>query len=141
MGIWGEWWSSTETISDTTRGDRMLLNYNNATALLATGPKEIGLSIRCLKDTTGSGLGIIDNNFHNNIVLHPNPTNGNFSINLGNNFRYLKVHISDISGRIIQEHKYNNSQYLNLDLDKPSGIYFLTITSEGQKAVLRLVKQ
>jgi uncharacterized protein (TIGR02145 family) len=140
LGVWGEWWSSTEAPSNSALGDRLLLNYNNSTALLADGPKEIGLSVRCLKDTSSSGLGIIDNSFKNDIVLYPNPTNGIFRINLGNNFSYLIVHISDLNGRIVQSNEYNNSQFLNLSIEEPAGIYFLTIESEGQRAVLRLVK-
>ncbi len=86
-------------------------------------------------------VGIIDNNFGNKLVLYPNPTNGNFSIDLGVNYQNVKITITDLTGIIIRSTTYNNSRLLNLKLDEPAGIYFLGIESGNKKAVIRLIKE
>ncbi|MFT6166369.1 MAG: hypothetical protein ACJASF_001056, partial [Vicingaceae bacterium] len=87
------------------------------------------------------GVGIIENNFGNELLLYPNPTDGNFSIDLGNNYQTTAITITDLSGRTIQIKRYNDSQLLNLKLDEPAGVYLLIIESGDKKAVIRLVKE
>jgi hypothetical protein len=87
------------------------------------------------------GVGIIENDYGNQVLLYPNPTDGNFSIDLGNNYQTTVVTITDWSGRTIQSKRYNDSQLLNLKLKEPAGVYFLIIKSENKKALIRLVKE
>ena len=75
------------------------------------------------------------------INLFPNPTDGNFSIDLGENHQTVKVIITDLGGRLIQSNNYNDSQLLKLKLEEPSGIYLLMVESGNKKAVIRLVKE
>lgn len=75
------------------------------------------------------------------IKLFPNPTDGNFAIDLGENHQEVTITVSDMCGKIIHSTKYTNSKLLNLKLDEPAGIYLLTIESEDNKEVIRLVKQ
>lgn len=77
----------------------------------------------------------------NKILVYPNPSNGAFSVDLGDSYRSINVRVSDISGKLIISENHSNSQILNLDLNEPAGIYFITIESEEQIAVIRLMKQ
>tara|TARA_B110000090_G_scaffold199178_1_gene238811 strand:+ start:99 stop:2777 length:2679 start_codon:yes stop_codon:yes gene_type:complete len=88
-----------------------------------------------------STLGVIENNFGNNLLLYPNPTNGNFSIDLGKKYKTVTINIVDINGKSIQFKKFNESQLLNLKLEEPAGVYLLRIESEEKKAVIKLVKK
>jgi hypothetical protein len=90
---------------------------------------------------TITSLGIIENTFGNKLRLYPNPTSENFSIDLGDNYQTTVITITDLSGRIIQLERYNDSQLLNLKLNAATGIYLLIIDSENKKAVIRLVKE
>jgi hypothetical protein len=90
---------------------------------------------------TVTGLSIMESNFANELLLYPNPTNGNFSIDLGKNYQAVTIIIADLKGEVIQSNTYNNSQLLNLKIEEPAGVYLLTIVSAGKKAVIRLVKE
>jgi uncharacterized protein (TIGR02145 family) len=99
-----------------------------------------GMSVRCMKDYVG-GVGVLENNFRDDLIIFPNPTSGNFSVDLKDNFNSIKVSITDVNGRLIQSSEYNDTQILNLNLNEPSGVYFLTIKSVEHSAVIRLIKQ
>lgn len=86
-------------------------------------------------------VGIIENDFGNGLLLYPNPTDGNFSIDLGKNYNNLTITMSDLNGRIIHSKNYNENQLLNLKIEEPAGIYLLMIESGDKKAIIRLVKE
>ena len=88
-----------------------------------------------------TSVGIVENNFGNELLIYPNPTDGNFSIDLGQAYNAVTITITDLNGKLIQSNTYNESQLLNLRLDEPDGIYLLMIESEEKKAVIRLMKE
>ena len=55
----------------------------------------------------------------------------------------IEKRITDLglNGKIIQSKSYTDSQFLNLKLEEPTGIYLLIIESGSKKAVIRLVKK
>ena len=84
-------------------------------------------------------IGIIENTFEVNPIIYPNPTDGNFSIDLGVNYETTHVTITDLNGKTIQTSTYFKKQLLNLKLKESSGVYLIVIESEDKKAVCRLV--
>lgn len=96
-------------------------------------------------DTTAcvniSSVGMFENSFGNDFAVYPNPTTGSFSIDLGANNDSGQIKITDINGRLVNTLAFNNSSKLNLNLEEPAGIYFLTITSLDKTAVIKLVKK
>ncbi|MDP2176492.1 MAG: T9SS type A sorting domain-containing protein [Bacteroidota bacterium] len=85
--------------------------------------------------------GIVMNSFGNGLVVYPNPTNGNFSIDLGTVYVNIKISITDISGKLIESIAVSESQVLNLDIKEPSGTYIITILSDNNKAVIKMIKK
>lgn len=90
---------------------------------------------------TVSGVGIMENNFGDELLIYPNPTDGNFSIDLGSNYESILVTMTDLSGKKIMSETYNNSQLLNLKINEPNGIYLLVVESENKKAIIKLIKK
>ncbi|MBT6515002.1 MAG: T9SS type A sorting domain-containing protein [Crocinitomicaceae bacterium] len=90
---------------------------------------------------TVTGVGIIENDFGNRLLLYPNPTNGEFSIDLGETYDAVTIAMTDLNGKLIQSKSYYGLQLLNLDLDEPAGVYLLMIESGEKKAVIRLIKE
>jgi hypothetical protein len=88
-----------------------------------------------------TGLGILENSFGDRLIMFPNPTKGNVSINLGAIYPLTKVTITDINGKKINSNTYKNTSELNFELDQPNGIYFLVISSANKKAVIRVIKE
>lgn len=98
-------------------------------------PEDYSATVTC------STLGVNENNFENEFTIYPNPTEGEFSIDLGQNYPNTTIIITDLLGKIIQTKRYNNSQLINLNIKKSKGIYLLIIESGYKKAVIRLVKE
>ncbi|MBN4051498.1 SBBP repeat-containing protein, partial [bacterium AH-315-M05] len=88
-----------------------------------------------------SPVGIIAHNFANELIIYPNPTHGDYSIDLGANYENATITITDILGKIIQTNTFNQNRLLNLKIEHTPGIYFLTIHSGNSQAILKIIKQ
>jgi len=86
-------------------------------------------------------IGIIENNFESRVSLYPNPTNGLFSIDLGEIFDVAIISINDIHGKLIDSKSITSAQIIDLSIDQPAGIYLVSITAGDKKAVIRLMKK
>ncbi len=85
-------------------------------------------------------IGIAENTFGEQFTIYPNPTQGEFSLDLGDNYKTANISVSDLNGKLIQSASYTNAQFLNLELLAPVGIYMLSIEAADQKIMVRLVK-
>jgi len=85
--------------------------------------------------------GIIENDFESTFVIYPNPSNGNFSVDMGETFNVISVNITDFNGKLIQSQTFNNTQLLNLTIDAVAGLYLLHIQSEEKNTAIRLIKE
>ncbi len=76
------------------------------------------------------------------IRVFPNPTTGQFEIDLGKVYNKTAVKILDIHGRIISETEASNTQSAQFELDAAPGVYYITVQPDGNGPYLfRLVKQ
>jgi hypothetical protein len=91
--------------------------------------------------TTVTGVGVVENNFGDGLLIYPNPTDEDFSIDLGDNYLFVSTTITDLNGKIIQSNTYDESQLLELKLEEPAGVYLLIIKSGNKKAIIRIVKE
>ncbi len=91
--------------------------------------------------TVTGTTGIIENDFGNELHLYPNPTDGNFSIDLADSYSAVTITISDLNGKLLQSKIFNESQLLNLNLTEPAGIYLLRIESDTKNTVIPLMKK
>lgn len=74
-------------------------------------------------------------------MLYPNPTSGNFSIDLGAIYDKSKVVLSNILGQTVTTKNFENAIILNMDLQGVNGIYFATITNDlGNRTTFKLIK-
>jgi len=84
---------------------------------------------------------ITENDFDDELIIYPNPTNGNFAIDMGKNYSTISITITDLTGRIIYQKSYTNTQQIQISIIEPTGIYILSIETENKKAVIRLIKE
>jgi len=85
--------------------------------------------------------GIKVNTFAGEFKLYPNPTDGNISVNLGKTYHSVSATISDLNGKLILSKNYNDTDFLDFQINEPAGVYLLTIESEKSKAIIRLIKK
>ena len=98
--------------------------------------RPVGLKIQL----TPTALSLVENS-NSNVKIFPNPTNGYFSIDLGETYNAVTITITDLTGKVIQSSTYNESQLLNLKLEEPAGVYLLMIESENKETLIRLIKE
>jgi hypothetical protein len=90
--------------------------------------------------TTISTVGIEQNEGLGNLVVYPNPTDGNFTIDLGESHDQVLIQITNSLGQLVQNSVYNEVQLIDIQLDSESGIYFVEITTtEGLRSKVKLV--
>ncbi len=92
--------------------------------------------------TTPAILGVVKNNFGPSLSAYPNPTNGKFTINLGESFSEINLTITNVLGQLVSSSKYKNQQKLEIEINGAAGIYLATVkTVEGKQATIKIIKE
>ena len=152
--------SGTTISSNSTEASHQWLDCNNNNAIISaeteqsftatsSGSYAVELTENGCKDTSEcvviSSVNIIENNFGNNfgnnLIISPNPTNGVLSVDLKDNYKSINTYITDLKGKLIKATEFKNTNSLSLNIDAPSGIYFLTIKDGNNKTTVRIVKE
>jgi len=76
-----------------------------------------------------------------NINVYPNPSDGDFTIDLGNTNESRTIKLTDLNGKLIETNYHKTTQLLHLKIAEPAGVYLLIIESGDKKAIIRLVKE
>lgn len=93
-------------------------------------------SITCISFATS----INSLNISNNISLSPNPSNGLFTIALNNSVDVIDASVTNTLGQIVKTETVKNTSLLTIDLSGMSkGIYYLTVTTDTEKHILKLI--
>lgn len=71
--------------------------------------------------------------------IYPNPSNGEFTISLLNDFSEANINVYDISGRrVITQSKLTSKETI-ITINESTGVYFLHLLVDGQKSVKRIL--
>ena len=86
-------------------------------------------------------LGIEENSL-SNLSMFPNPSNGNFTIDLGKEYTDVSVQMYNMLGQIISSEKYASAKLIEKEITSAAGVYFVRVSTanEGSKT-LRIIKQ
>ncbi|UTW62303.1 T9SS type A sorting domain-containing protein [bacterium SCSIO 12741] len=87
-------------------------------------------------------LGVYDPNTIEKLVrIYPNPTSGEFVLELNEEGKVYQVMIADAQGKLVWEQRNltDSKQFIDLTAE-PEGTYFISIQLDGQEQVFRLVK-
>jgi hypothetical protein len=114
----------------------MKIPFNNTNAQSVTFDMNVNTEHKLV--TIGPGTGI-DNAADNSFVIYPNPTAGSFSIDLGRVYSDAVVTITAPDGRIIQKEERKNGQVFDMEMNALPGIYLVTITTDKERAVFKIV--
>ena len=76
------------------------------------------------------------------ILLYPNPTTGQFTLDLGGLQGSVTVTISNLMGQTLSSQTYSNQRQIGLVLEGATGMYLISIQNEkGETATLKVVKE
>jgi hypothetical protein len=76
----------------------------------------------------------------NNLSIYPNPSTGEFSIDLGSTEGNIQVTVYDLNNKTISCDHFKNRQFIDLKIDGPSGFYFINIGLSERNSVVKLIK-
>ncbi|NMM47440.1 T9SS type A sorting domain-containing protein [Marinigracilibium pacificum] len=97
------------------------------------------------KDTTScvevNPLGILENDFGTDLIVYPNPTEGNFSIDMGSYYKEVEITVFNIEGKLITREKFRKQQTIGLNIQGNSGVYLIGIDADNKKAKIRILKK
>ncbi|MEQ8324077.1 MAG: T9SS type A sorting domain-containing protein [Vicingaceae bacterium] len=74
-------------------------------------------------------------------TIYPNPTSGVFNIDLSDYHGELTIEVYNSFGQRLFEKMQFSSYFLEIDLDEPPGIYFVTLTNNGVKETIKVMKK
>lgn len=79
---------------------------------------------------------------NSNILLYPNPSNSNITIDLGEIKQKTKITLTNSLGQVLLTENYASTSFINLIIDAPKGIYFLQIeTDKGESRTIKVLKE
>ncbi len=77
-----------------------------------------------------------------NILIYPNPTQGDLNVDLGRSYEQLQVIVTNLMGQQVSDLTYVNRDSVKILLPGAAGLYFVTIdTGEGTAKTIRAVKK
>jgi hypothetical protein len=90
----------------------------------------------------GSILSLENLNISNEVYFsYPNPTKGNFSIDLNENKAKVTISIRNIIGQQVYQERFEGTDQLNLSLDQPPGLYLVTLDFGEEISVIKLIME
>ncbi|MBD3636997.1 MAG: T9SS type A sorting domain-containing protein [Crocinitomicaceae bacterium] len=87
-----------------------------------------------------AGVGLEDINPLNGVQVYPNPTYGLITIQTANNDQNLTVIVRSASGEVIHYLQPSNKELITFELEGESGIYFIELISDNERAVHKVIK-
>jgi hypothetical protein len=110
----------------------------------ANGSYAVELTENGCKDTSAcvniTTVGFEDLSTDNEITVYPNPTQGKVNLVLGQQMNNATVIVRNALGQEIFRSSYATVNNIELNIEGENGIYFVEIFSEGEKAMVKVVK-
>lgn len=74
------------------------------------------------------------------LSIFPNPTQGGFQVDLGEDYQRIHVKITNIKGQQVFERRYQNQRRFRIEMPgQPTGVYFVEVVTEREALVGRLI--
>lgn len=95
-------------------------------------------------NVNGSGLSIDELDFESSIVVYPNPSNGQFTIESSlesDSYRIESIEIRNVSGQVIRTIIPNGASSIQVDLSDNAGVYFITMNTKSGSTTKKVIVQ
>ena len=91
----------------------------------------------CVNVNTVGQVELVDTK---SMKLYPNPTKGNLTIDLGSYQEVVRVNVFNLSGKIVYQQKFSNTNTINLLIKGEKGAYIVEVITEKSSVILRTIK-
>ena len=86
-----------------------------------------------------SSISLVEKPFIDNIIIYPNPNSGNFTVDIGQVTDKIDVTVLDLQGRIVLRKGFTQTYLFQMNLNDRAGIYFVSISSEHGKSLVKII--
>ncbi len=115
--------------------------FNGYYAVEITSAEECIDTTSCIYMIGTEGVDISDYSL-NELKAFPNPTNGDVTLELNEDFNTVSLSITDITGKVVYSLEIKNKLKVNLDTETLSkGIYIIRLQTEKKSKSIQLIKQ
>ena len=102
-----------------------------------------------LTGISGNGIGCdstlssTDIQLFNEIQLHPNPTDRNYTLDFGADLanEISTISVYNLMGKKIDSYSSHQVRFMNFEINEAPGIYFVVVQSEFGINTIRLIKK
>jgi len=140
IGFNGYWWSATEYYA--TFALHRNMNGTNSDVIRHYSSKEVGFSVRCVRDDITNFQEYLS--IHNQmLIVYPNLVDDKVNIDLrGMNEAEGRLCILNFEGKTLLSRQVNNEGVLSLDISHLSaGIYFCRYSTNSDIKTVKIIKQ
>lgn len=74
------------------------------------------------------------------VSVYPNPTQGSFTLNLGEEVQIVEIELFNAMGQLLSSETFIHQNTLKLSLPESKGIYFLRVKRGVESTTLRMIK-
>jgi hypothetical protein len=117
---------------------------NQSFTAISNGDYAVAVTNNGCTDTSACfsvlGLGTSSQDFTTTLQVYPNPTQGELLIDLGDFYEFVKVRLTDLSGRTIDSWSYTETKDFNIQIESVQGAYILVIEADLITTSFHLVK-
>ncbi len=106
--------------------------------LIATLPS---YDLFVVKLNSNLNVGLSKNDFEQNILMYPNPGNGQVTLKFETTINDVKIIVRNVLGQEIMKTNYTDTNQINLHIDGESGIYFMEIYVLEVMKVFKIIKE
>ena len=87
-------------------------------------------------------LGLLESNFEGGLQAYPNPTDGKLVIEFERDHSVLNLVLRTMTGKVVDTKSVTNTNQAEMEINEPSGIYFLEISNQNdQKTMVKVIKK
>ena len=83
----------------------------------------------------------LSNSSQNKILVYPNPTEEQITIDIGRTVAFARIHMYNILGKKVIDRYYNDANMITLSIPGSPGIYILKITTPEMRFNYKLTKK
>lgn len=84
---------------------------------------------------------LVSSSFHSKISISPNPSEGEFLLDLGQYYDEFEIEVLDLKGRLILSQKIRQEQFFRFHIHQSDGLYLLNVKSGENDAQFKILKQ
>lgn len=132
--------------------DSVLTGYNSGQLIFDAIEITDVVDLACTNSTPGADIDAvcalsfeqvsINANNLGSLKVFPNPTKGDFTIELEREYKDVTVRITNVMGQIISMEKYTSAKTIFQNINASEGTYFIKVSTANEgSSTLRIIKQ